>query len=440
MLPRPSATPTPAAAQLSRRQFLRRASAAAAVAGFPTILPSRLFGALAPSNRITMAGIGLGGQGTSNMRSFLNHEQVQWLAVCDVDARRLEAAKQLVDEHNGNSDCAAYADLRELLARRDIDAVSIATPDHWHAYIAINAARAGMDIFGEKPFSHDLRGGRAMVAMVERYGRVWQTGSWQRSVANFHHACELVRNGRIGRVVRVEVGLPDGEDGPVRAPQPVPEQLNWDMWLGPAPWQPYRGISHWDWRWVMDWGGGQLRDWIGHHLDIAHWALDLERTGPVEIKGAGTYPQRGFYDAPTAYRVDCRYADGLTITVANASQLERGMGTRWIAADGKWIHVDRGRQATNPPELWNDVITPGEVRLTHSRDHMADFLDGVKTRQLTIAPAEVAHRSASVGHLGLVAIETGRTLRWDPVTETLAGDPVANALLGRAYRQPWSLT
>jgi predicted dehydrogenase len=409
------------------------------VAGFPTIIPSRVLGSNAPSNRITMAGIGMGGQGIANLENFLGHADVQWLAVCDVDAGHLRRAKRKVDEHHGNADCAPYRDLRELFARRDIDAVSLATPDHWHAWAGLNAARAGMDIFGEKPFAHELRSGRALVDAVHRYGRVWQTGSWQRSIENFHHACELVRNGRIGKVVRVEIGLPDGKPGPVRGPEPVPANLDWELWLGPAPWRPYCGVAHWDWRWVMDWGGGQLLDWIGHHLDIAHWALDLDHTGPVEISGTGTFPDSGYFDHPLEYRVDCRYANGIEMTIANASRTELGMGTKWIGEDGRWIHVDRGRQSSNPGSIWQDVIGPEETRLYSSRDHWRNFLDCVKSRRATITPAETAHRSASVGQLGLVAIKTDRALRWDPATETILRDPGATALLGRAHRQPWGL-
>lgn len=426
-------------AHLSRRSFIKKAGLAAAVTGFPTIVPSTVFGANAPSNRIVMGGIGLGGQGTSNMLSFLPRAEVQWVAVCDVDSKRLQKAKARVDANNGNEDCATYADYRELLQRGDLDAVSLATPDHWHALVGCAAARAGLDIYGEKPLTHDLREGRTLVNTVERYGRVWQTGSWQRSVENFHHASELVRNGRIGKVVRVEVGLPDGSEGPVRPIEPVPPELDWDMWLGPAPWQPYRGVSHWDWRWILDWGGGQLVDWIGHHLDVAHWALDIERTGPVEISGTGVFPEKGVFNAPIEYNVECRYADGLTIVVANASSLPMGMGTRWIGEDGKWIWVRREQQATNPAGLWRDVIGPEETRLYYSRDHQGNFLECVRSRRPTSAPAEIAHRSASVGHLGLLSIRIGRSIRWDPNTETIINDPGASALLGRSYREPWTL-
>jgi predicted dehydrogenase len=386
-----------------------------------------------------MGGIGMGSQGMSNLSAFLR-PGVQFIAVCDVDRKHLKRAKRTIDGHYGNHDCVAYLDLRELLARTDLDAISIATPDHWHAYAAIRAARAGLDIYGEKPIGHDLREGRAIVEAVERHGRIWQTGSWQRSIANFHHAAELVRNGRLGKVAHVEIGLPDGNAGPHHTVQPVPPELDWDLWLGPAPWQPYRGVAHWDWRWVLDWGGGQLVDWIGHHCDIALWALDLEDTGPVKLSGTGVFPSEGFYDAPTEYEIDYTFASGLTMKVANQSRLEMGMGTRWIGENGNWIHVARGRQSSNPPQLWDEVMGAEEVRLERSRDHVGNFLEGVRTRRPTITPASVAHRAASVGQLGQVAMLTGRTLHWDPVAEVVTNDPSANALLGRAPRQPWSLT
>lgn len=437
----PESCPGPGGVSASpgRRQFLRQAGLAALGFGFPTIIPARVLGADAPSNRIHVAGIGLGGQGTWNMRGFLR-PGIQFVAVCDVDSRNLVRAKHEVDTHYGNHDCKAFGDLRDILALKDLDAVSIATPDHWHAWAAVNAARAGLDIYGEKPISHNLREGRAICDAVSRHGRIWQTGSWQRSVANFHHASELVRNGRLGKVVHVDIGLPLGEPGPAHPSEPVPPHLDWDMWLGPAPAQPYRGIAHWDWRWVLDWGGGQLVDWIGHHYDIALWALGLEHTGPVEIDASGVFPTEGMFDAPTQYRVDCRFENGLTMTIADEAQQPFGRGTRWTGENGDWIHVDRGSQESSPAKLWNEVIGAGEVRLERSRDHIGNFIESVRTRRPAIAPAEAAHRAASLGHLGLVSMRLGRPLKWDPQREEVLDDPSANALLGRAPRQPWSLT
>ncbi len=423
----------------NRREFIKLASLATAAIGFPTIIPARVLGKDAPSNRITMAGIGLGGQGRSNMSNFLR-PGVQWLAVCDVDKKNLGRAQRQVNNYYGNKDCDAYADLRDIIARDDIDAVSIATPDHWHAWAAVHAARKGMDIFGEKPLAHDIREGRAICNAVEQYGRIWQTGSWQRSVDNFHHASELVRNGRIGKVAHVEIGLPDGSVGPEQSVLPIPPELDWDMWLGPAPWQPYRGVSHWDWRWVLEWGGGQLNDWIGHHCDIALWALGLDHTGPVEISGVGKFPNKGVFNAAIDYTVDCRFETGVTMKITNQSNLEHGMGTRWIGEDGRWIHVGRGRQSSNPKNIWDDIIGAGEVRLQKSRNHFGNFLDSVKSRVPTITPAEVAQRAFSVGYLGTVAMQLGRPIKWNPDTEQVIGDETANAMMGRTPRQPWSLT
>jgi len=432
-------TPSPTLFKPTRREFLKLAATSAAAIGFPTILPSSVFGSNAPSNRVVMAGIGVGSMGSSNMGNFLR-EGVQWVAVCDVDRHNLAKAKRRVDKHYDNHDCATYGDLRDLLARSDIDAVSIATPDHWHGWAAVHAARRGFDIYGEKPLAHDIREARAVVNTVKQYGRIWQTGSWQRSRPDFQHAVELVRNGRIGKISHVEIGLPDGEAGKPAPTMPVPEGLDWDMWLGPAPWQPYRGTAHWDWRWVLDWGGGQLNDWIGHHCDIALWALDMEHTGPTEVTAVGTFPQVGFWDAPLDYKVDCTFANGMTMTIANESQLELGMGTRWFGEDGKWIHINRATHSSNPPELWDSLIEPGEFRVNRGTSHQEDFLESVRTRKQTIAPAEPALRAMSVGSLGLISMRLGgRKLLWNPETEQITNDPIANNMVGRAQREPWSL-
>ena len=216
-------------------------------------------------------------------------------------------ARDIVNRTYGNRDCAVHHDFRELCRRRDIDAVSIAVPDHWHALLSISFARAGFDIYGEKPLSHTFAEGRAICEAVRRYGRVWQTGSWQRSVANFHRAAELVRNGRIGKVLRVEVGLPEGHYDFAgtfgqEALVPAPPELDYDFWVGPAPFVPYcKARVHMNWRWNMDFGGGQLMDWVGHHVDIAHWGLGFDETGPVEIEGVGEFPTRGIYNSPSRY-------------------------------------------------------------------------------------------------------------------------------------------
>lgn len=424
---------------LSRRQFFGAAAGAVAV---PYIVPSSVFGASAPSGKITMGCIGVGSQGTGNMNGFLNKRDARVLAVCDVDKGHRDAAKKRVDDKYGNSDCATYHDFRELIARDDIDALSLALPDHWHAIPVITAARAGKDMYGEKPLARTIHEGKMMVEAVQKYGRIWQTGSWQRSQENFHHACELVRNGRIGKVTRVEVGLPTGGSTGNPPVSPVPEGLDWDFWLGPAPWKPFMKYSgrapHWDWRWIMDYSGGQLTDWAGHHIDIAHWGLGLDRTGPVEIEGEAEYPKDGVYDVPTQYKFTCKYANGVEMVVANDRQVPKGMGTVWYGEKG-WVHVDRGRQATNPPELWNETIGLDEIHLYKSRDHQQNFLDCVKTRQETITPIEVAYRSISVGHLGEIAMLLGRKVQWDPDKQVFVNDDAANRMMSRPMRSPWHL-
>ncbi|HNY77060.1 MAG: Gfo/Idh/MocA family oxidoreductase [Sedimentisphaerales bacterium] len=425
---------------VSRRQVL---GAAAGAVAFPYIVPSSVFGAAAPSGKITMGCIGVGSQGSGNMNGFLDKkDDARILAVCDVDKGHRDAAKRRVDEKYGNSDCATYHDFRELIARDDIDALSLALPDHWHSIPVIMAARAGKDMYGEKPLARTIHEGKMMVEAVHRYDRIWQTGSWQRSQENFHHACELVRNGRIGKVTRVEVGLPSGGATGNPPVSPVPEGLDWDFWLGPAPWRPFTkyggNAPHWDWRWIMDYSGGQLTDWAGHHIDIAHWGLGLEDTGPVEIEGEGVFPKDGIYDVPTEYKFTCKYANGVEMIVASDRLVPKGMGAVWYGDKG-WIHVDRGRQATNPPELWNEKIGPGEMRLYESRDHQQNFLDCVKTRKKTITPIEVAYRSISVGHLGEIAMLLGRKIHWDPDKQVFVNDDAANRMLSRPMRAPWHL-
>jgi predicted dehydrogenase len=434
--------------QMDRRHFLKTVAVAggAAVAGFPTIVRASALGkggAVAPSDRIVMAGIGFGMMGPDNMANFLEKPEVQWVAVCDLDTVPLAMAKGMADKKYGNNACATYHDFRELYQRKDLDAVSIAVPDHWHAILSIAALRAGLDVYGEKPLTHNLREGRALCDAVKRYGRVWQTGSWQRSVENFHQAAELVRNGRIGKIKRIEVGLPSGHYDFAgtfgqEALVPPPQNLDYEYWVGPAPWWPYcKARVHMNWRWNMDFGGGQYMDWIGHHLDIAHWGMGWDETGPVEIEATGEYPTSGIYNSPTRYYVKAKYADGTPMVLAGGYD-EIWSGTKWIGEYG-WVWVDRGQFETEPASLKREVIGPEEIRLYRSRDHHQNFLNCVRSRGKTITPAETAHRSASVGHLGVIAMEVGRKIKWDPATETIIGDPEAERLLGHSYRKPWQL-
>ncbi|MGD8501682.1 MAG: Gfo/Idh/MocA family oxidoreductase [Phycisphaerales bacterium] len=426
---------------ITRRRFLKSATGVTAGAmAFPYVVSSSALGkagGVAASDRIVMGCVGMGGMGIGDMRGFLGKKEVQVVAVCDVDKSQRDKAKKNVDEKYKNNDCRTYLDFREVIARDDIDALSLALPDHWHSIPAVMGARAGKDIHAQKPLARTIREGRAMCDAVRRYGIVWQTGSQQRSEGNFHRACELVRNGRIGKVQRVEVGLPTGGGSDNKPVQPEPEGVDWNFWLGPAPWVPYRGILHWNWRWMMDYSGGQLTDWAGHHIDIAHWGLDLERTGPVEIEGRGVYPKDGIYDVPMEYKFTCKYANGIVMTVANNRQIPQG--TKWYGESGKWIYVKRGKLEANPPSVLKEVIGPDEDKLYESRDHRQNFLDCIKSRKETIAPAEVGHRSISVGLLGEIAMLTERRLRWDPDREVFVNDEQANRMLSRPMRSPWHL-
>ena len=424
--------------KVTRRGFLRGVGAAAGGLVFPAIVPASVFGQNAPSNRIVMGAIGTGSQGTGDMRGFLGKPGVQMVAVCDVDANHRDQAKRIVDQRYRNSDCKTYGDFRELLARGDLDAVQIAIPDHWHGIIYVAAARAGVDVHGQKPLARTIRESRAICDAVERYGIVWQTGSQQRSDSRFRQACELVRNGRLGKIEKVEVGLPTGGAYPLQPVRPVPPGLDWDMWLGPAPWRPFCDFGddgcHYQWRWIMDYSGGQMTDWAGHHIDIANWALDLDHTGPVEIEGAGEFPEDGLYNVPMRYHVECKFANGIPMTIANNTEIDQGV--RWYGEKG-WVFVRRGAIDANPKSLLDEVIGPDEIKLYVSRDHKQDFLNCVKSRREPIAPVEVGHRSISVALLGEIAMLTGRKIKWDPDKEEILNDPGASALLSRAFREPW---
>ena len=364
----------------TRRTFFRLGGAAAVSAAF-NIVPARVWGSRAPGGKIALGMIGLGGMGKVNLDAFLGLDDVVVRAVCD-----------------------AAGDFREVCERPDIDAVMIATPDHSHARIGIAAAQAGKDIYGETPFTHTLEEGRELLRAVTLNGRVWQTGSWQRSQALFRKAVAAVRGGRLGRIARVEIGLPGGGRGPdLRgACARPPAGLDWKAWLGPAPERAYPGVCDFHWRWVSAWGGGILADWIGHHGDIALWGAGKEAEDPVSVAGRGAYPQDGLYDTATAFRYRCAYRDGLELTVADGGQLEKGVGVRWIGRDGAWVWVTRGALEASGQEILAGAEEGAPAAGLHR-----DFIDCVRTRRATLAPAETAFRAASLGHLGDRAMRGG---------------------------------
>lgn len=426
---------------VSRRRFVKAAAASTVAA--PWIVPGSALGNanfVAPSERITMGLIGCGGMGNSNLGAFLGQKDCQVLAVCDVDQNHLNRTRDRVNNHYKTNVCKGYEDFRELIARDDIDTILLCTPDHWHAIPAVMAAKSGKDIYGEKPFSHSHAEGVAMCKALKRYGRIWQTGSWQRSQNNFRRGAELVRNGRIGKVHTVEVGLPSGtQNQPNDKPTDPPPNLNWDMWVGPAPYRPYYPgrYAHFQWRWQLDYGGGQMLDWVGHHNDIAHWGMGFDYSGPVEVEATADWLNNHVWNHPYKYHVISKYPDGSTIKMGSGHHYP--MGTKWIG-DAGWIYVNRGGvlQASSP-DILKEQIGPNEIHLTKSPGHQRQFLDCVKSRRTTLTPGEVAHRSATPGHLGMVALRVGRKIKWDPVNEKIIGDETAQRLLGNAYRSPWTL-
>ncbi len=419
---------------LPRRWFL---SAAA------MLLPRRRASAQAPSARVGLGVIGVGWMGMPNLELFLEEPLARVVAVCDVDANHLAEAASKVNAKYGNRDCFATSRFEDVLARADVDAVCLSLPDHWHGPASVAALAAGKDVYGEKPLAHSLAESLAICAAVERFGRVWQTGSWQRSIPHFRQACELVRGGCLGPVRRVEVVLPGGHTdfagtASQTAPGAPPKSLDYDRWLGPAPWAPYRAAClHKNWRYCLDYGGGLLMDWIGHHLDIAHWGLGLDESGPIEVSGQASYAAAaGAYDAPVRYRVTARYPNDLTIDISGQTENERG-GTKWIGSEG-WIRVDRKGIEASRPEWLAPHFRP-KVELPRSPGHRAEFLECVRSRGTPLCPAAVGLRSAVPGFLGLLSMRAGRPVRWDPAQLRIVGDPDLERLSAAALRAPWRI-
>jgi predicted dehydrogenase len=433
--------------KISRRRFIGTTAAALAV---PTFVPATVFGKAdrpAPSERIVIGIVGWGMMGPGNTDGLMGQKDCQVVAACDLDKRPLKQAVDTINGHYKNTDCKAYHDYREMMARDDIDAVMLAVPDHWHALVATEAANRRKDIYGEKPLARTIAEQQAIVRAVQKNKRIWQTGSWQRSRENFHKAAEIVRNGLIGKVSHVEVGLPGGHSDfkktadKMQVSQPPPE-LDYDFWTGPSKMLPYiEARLHMNWRWNYNYGGGQLLDWIGHHADIAHWGLDFDHTAPLEVEGQGEFPpEDAVWNTCTKYRINLTYPKNVTMTIAGGHPDIRS-GTKWVGADG-WVWVDRGGFESSNPEWKQWKQMPDDVRkvrLYESSNHYRNFLDCVKSRKPTITPVETAHHSALPGHLGLIAMLEGRKIKWDAKKEGIMGDAEASKLLTRTYRAPWKL-
>jgi predicted dehydrogenase len=423
--------------RLTRRQFVRTVAAGAVAAPF---IHAPLRAGRGANDRITLGFIGVGTQNRGHLGGFLRNDDVQVVAVCDVVAGLRDSAKQMAEDayakaaKGGYKGCTPYADFRELLARKDIDAVVIATPDHWHAIPCILAARAGKDIYCEKPLTHHVAEGRRIVDEVAKAKVIFQTGSQQRSEfgGRFRTAVELVRNGRIGKVHTVHIGIGDPAIPCDLPDEPVPAGTDWDFWLGPAPKRGYNAIlcptglngrSFPNWRKYREYAGGGVADFGAHHYDIAQWALDMDTSGPVKVEPPGGDAKRG-----------------LKLTYANGVVMHHGgrVDCHFIGSEGE-IKVSRGSLATEPEKLLKEPLPEGGWRAYPSNNHRQNWVECVKSRKPTICPAEVGHRTATVCHLTNIGYQLRRPLRWDPAMERFIGDEAANALLTREPREPWKV-
>ncbi|MFI4912259.1 MAG: Gfo/Idh/MocA family protein [Sedimentisphaeraceae bacterium JB056] len=408
------------------------------------VLGSKVFAQgedVSANDKINVGFVGLGGMGRANLNAFLQQRDCRVVALCDIDKDHLDKAAGIVNDFYGDQICSVYHNFEELYARKDIDAVCLSLPDHWHGVASVMAAQAGKDIYGEKPLAHTLREGRAICEAVERYGRIWQTGSWQRSQTSFRYACEVILNGCIGKIKKVEVGLPAGPGFDIAKrntlmSDPVPETLDYERWLGPAPYAPYSpNRVHFGWRWHLDYGGGQLTDWIGHHLDIAHWSLGLDREGPVEIDGKGKFIPQGAWNCPYEFDIDLTYKNAPPIKVCSQNE-DVKQGIKWTGEKG-WLFVSRGEIKASSRELLRLKFSPNEINLFRSPGHQRNFLDCVRSRSETITPCEIAHRSVSPGQLGMISMLLGRKLKFDPIAEKVINDSSADNMLGKSLRSPW---
>lgn len=450
---------------LSRRKFL--AASAAGIAA-PMIIPSSALGLgdrPAPSNRINVACFGYGTIAHSTVPAFLQNKNVQVVAVADVNRKsgnygyrgelqggRLECMR-IVNEHYAEAEgrmdyrgCRAYEDFRELLENEDVDAVNISTPDHWHAVLAVYCANKKKHIYGQKPLAVTIDEGRKMVAAVKRNKVTWQTGSQQRSETYFREAVEFVRNERIGKLQRIVIGLPGGHSNwnqmaDRTEPEPIPDGLNYDLWQGPAPHREYRpALLPLNWRHNFDYSGGMITDWGAHHIDIAHWAMDMDHSGPIRIDNikAELPAADALYNTASKFHFECTYASGVKMIVADTSENEQGIA--FEGEDGKSIFVKRGNIKMNPVELRRERIQEHEKHVYKSTNHVGDFIEGIYSGGATAAPIEASHRSISVCHLANIAIRLGReSLEWDPKRERILNDKKASAMLSRPIRGGWKL-
>jgi predicted dehydrogenase len=456
----------------SRRQFLGQTITAL---GFPMVVPSSVFGLgarPAPSERITVGLIGYGTIAIDWTGNFLEDQRCQVVAVADPMKQYghygyagektggREPGRERVDAHYKGKTCAAYSDFREMIEKQDLDAIQVSTPDHWHAYMAVMAARKGIHVYGQKPLSLTVGDGRLMADEISKAGITFQTGSQQRSDMKFRMACELVRNGRIGKLKSVRVGLPGGHSNWNKMadqvnPAPLPADFDYELWLGPAEQMEYRpALLPLNWRHNFNFSGGMITDFGAHHIDIAHWGMGVEESGPIEMKNVRGEMQRdALYNTATKFHFECKYANGVEMVVYDNSQLLMPevvgnpaagnkfdhTGIFFEGSDGKWIWVNRDRLGASDRSILGQAAKDGEVKLYESKNHTGNFLDCIYSGKPTVAPVEIAHRTITVSHLANIALRQGvEKLDWNPQTET-STDAKINALLQREWRKPWVL-
>jgi predicted dehydrogenase len=423
--------------QLNRRSFIQNSAlAAAGVIVLPTIIPACSKGA---NDKITIGMIGTGEHGIlRNLKNYLEIEDCQVVAVCDVDQSRMLKAKFMVDEAKGDKRCKTYSDFRDLLNRKDIDAVQISTPDHWHVHQAIMALQAGKDVCCEKPtWTIDL--GRKLVNAIGKTDRIFQTSLEDRSLEPYYRMAQLVRNGHIGKITKIHVGLPGEHSIRVikdTSFKPVPKGFDWDMWLGPAPYSPYSpGKTHFNFRWCSDYSIGSIADWGAHLIDDAQWCNGTEKWGPVEVEGAGSKPKEGYYDTFNKYNLTYRYADGMDLLVHGDSTEIYVEGTDgWLRVEG-W---NNPLQTSNPDLLKMD-LSVDKIQLETAKNEHVNFIECVKLHKEPFHPAEDMHRTATIAHMGVIAMTLKRKLLWDPAKEEFVNDVEANKLRSREERDPWKL-
>jgi len=424
---------------VTRRKFLALTTATAAA---PYFIPAASLGSdgrAAPSDRIGVAIVGVGSRGGGHLNTMLGFKDAQVLAACDANKPKADAGAKRADARYKAKagSCASCSDFREVIARPDVDAIFIAAPENWHALIASHAVRAGKDVYCEKALTLTVAEGRQLCQAVRRYGRVLQVGTQQRSDRRFRLACELVRNGYIGKLRRVEVGVPGGRSLPNVKPSPVPAGLDYDMWLGPAPFTPHNDLKcSFNWYFIYDYCAGWIQSWGVHHLDIALWGAPSLLASPLEVSGSATFPTDGIADTSITWNVEFRTADGAKLCFADNKRFSQG--ARFVGDKG-WVHVNRGGIRSEPASLIKTEMKSGDERLYESNNHHANFMECIRSRCEPAAPVEAGHAATTLSLIADIATRTGRKLKWDWKAEKFIGDENANRYLSRAMRAPWTI-